>query len=125
MMQQALTICSAAPMQWAALAALTGPQGEIEELAQEIAGRRGAALGALAEIGLTAHGQGTPYLFVDIRRTDLDGLTFAARALRECGVRLVPGETFGPGGAGYVRLSLALEAPRLREAIGRLARIVE
>ena len=124
MMKQALTICSAASMQWAALAALTGPQGEVEELTQEIAERRQAALAALAEMGLAAHGQGTPYLFIDVRRTGLGSATFASRALHECGVRLVPGDTYGPGGAGFVRLSLSLPAPILREAIGRLATIV-
>lgn len=124
MMKQALTICSAAPSQWAAHAALTGPQGESLELAREVAARRAAAIPALAAIGLTAHGQGTPYLFVDVRPTGLDGRTFAARALLETGVRLLPGDDFGPGGAGFVRLSLTLPTPRLVEAIGRLAKIV-
>jgi aminotransferase len=122
MMKQALTICSAAPSQWAAHAALTGPQGEAIELAREVESRRTAAIPALAALGLTAHGQGTPYLFVDVRPTRLDGRTFAARALRESGVRLRPGADFGPGGAGFVRLSLALPAPQLLGAIGRLAK---
>jgi aminotransferase len=124
MMKQALTICSAAPSQWAAHAALTGPQGETVELAQEVAARRAAAISALAALGLTAHGEGTPYLFVDVRPTGLNGRTFAARALREAGVRLMPGEDFGMGGAGFVRLSLALPTPQLLDAIGRLAHIV-
>lgn len=123
-MKQALTICSAAPSQWAALAALTGPQGEAADLAREVATRRAVALAALADLGLVAHGQGAPYLFVDVRRTGMDGRAFAARTLQEAAVRLVPGEGFGPGGAGFVRLSLTLPPPRLREAIGRLARIV-
>jgi aminotransferase len=124
MMKQALTICSAAPSQWAAHAALTGPQVETVELAQEIAFRRAAAIPALAALGLTAHGQGTPYLFVDVRPTGLDDRTFAARALHLAGIRLLPGEDFGPGGAGFVRLSLTLPTPQLLDAIGRLARIV-
>ncbi len=122
MMKQALTICSAALAQWAAVAALTGPQGETRELVEEIAARRTAAVAALAALGLPTHGQGTPYLFVDVRRSGLDGRAFAALALREAGVRLLPGEHFGPSGAGFVRLSLTVPTPRLIEAIGRLAR---
>ena len=122
MLKQALTICSAALSQWAALAALTGPQGETHELVEEIAARRAAALPALAALGLPAYGQGTPYLFVDVRRSGLDGRAFAALALREAGVRLLPGEHFGLHGAGFVRLSLAVPTPRLLDAIGRLAR---
>jgi aspartate/methionine/tyrosine aminotransferase len=124
MMKQALTICSAAPSQWAAHAALTGPQAEAAELAREVAARRAAAIRALAALGLTARGQGTPYLFVDIRPTGLDGRAFTDRALRLAGVRLRPGDDFGPGGAGFVRLSLALPTPQLLAAIGRLATCV-
>ena len=49
-------------------------------------------------------------------------VAYAALALREAGVRLLPGEHFGPSGAGFVRLSLGVPTPRLLEAIGRLAR---
>jgi aminotransferase len=125
MMKQALTICSAAPSQWAALAALTGPQGEATELSREIAARRAAAVPALAALGLTAHGQGTPYLFVDVRPTGFDGRTFAARALQLASIRLLPCDDFGPGGAGFVRLSLALSTPHLLDAIGRLGAMLQ
>lgn len=122
-MKQALTICSAAPSQWAALAALTGRQAEADELLAELASRRAAAVAALADLGLPTYGAGTPYLFVDVRPSGLDGRAFAALARREAGVRLVPGDDFGPSGAGFVRLSLAASTSRLCEAIGRLGAI--
>ena len=39
-------------------------------------------------------------------------------------MRLVPGEEFGPAGAGYVRLTLAAPESVLQEATGRLAPVV-
>jgi aspartate/methionine/tyrosine aminotransferase len=45
--------------------------------------------------------------------------------VNEWGVAVAPGETFGPGGAGLVRLSLAAAAPVIEEGIARLARAVD
>lgn len=123
-LKQALTICSPAPTQWAALAALEGPQDGVAEAIREVAARRAVALPALAALGLPAAGQGAHFLFVDVRSTGLTGREFAGRALREAGVRVVPGDRFGAGGAGFVRLSLSQPAPVLAEALGRLRTMV-
>jgi aminotransferase len=125
-LKQALTICSPAPSQWAALAALEGPRDEPAAAVREVAARRAAALPALEALGLP-HGapQGGYYVFADVRATGLTGREFAAVALREGGVRVVPGDRFGAGGAGFVRLSLARPVPVLAEALGRLGRVVE
>lgn len=124
LMKQALTICSPAPSQWAALAALTGPQDEAEALVREVAARRTAVAPALAALGLRVHGRGTPFLFVDTGSTGLDGRGFVALALGEAGVRLVAGEAFGPGGVGFVRLTLAAPVSALQEAVARLATVI-
>jgi L-glutamine---4-(methylsulfanyl)-2-oxobutanoate aminotransferase len=49
-----------------------------------------------------------------------EGLT-AERLLAEQRVAVAPGEGFGARGAGYVRLSLALDDADLAEAVARLA----
>jgi aminotransferase len=49
-----------------------------------------------------------------------EGLT-AERLLAEQRVAVAPGEGFGARGAGYARLSLALDDDDLAEAVGRLA----
>lgn len=123
-LKQALTICSPAPTQWAALAALEGPRDEPEAAIREVAARRAVALPALEAMGLsTGRPQGGYYLFADVRATGLTGREFAALALREAGVRVVPGDCFGAGGAGFVRLSLAQPAPVLAEALARVKRL--
>lgn len=47
---------------------------------------------------------------------------FALALLRETGVVVAPGSFFGPGGEGYVRLSVTAPAGQIREAMARLCR---
>lgn len=121
----ALSICSAAPSQWAALAALTGPQDAVTEMQRDVEARRAALLPALAAMGLP-HGnpRGAYYLFVDIRSTGLSSAGCARVFLERAGVRTLPGSLFGPGGEGFVRIALAQPAPAIRDAMARLDPLV-
>ncbi len=79
-------------------------------------------LAALDELGLP-HSQprGAFYVFVDIRATGLSSAECARRFHAHAGVRMLPGHLFGPGGAGFLRVALVQPAPRIREAMTRLA----
>ena len=48
-------------------------------------------------------------------------LQFALDLLDEHGVSVAPGSVFGPGGEGYVRISLAAEDQDVVEGLRRLA----
>jgi aminotransferase len=121
----ALSICSAAPSQWAALAALTGPQDATTAMLDELHERRTALLPKLAALGLP-HGnpRGAYYAFADIRSTGLSSEECARLFLARAGVRTLPGHLFGPGGEGYLRFSLASPAPLIGDAMTRLAPLV-
>src|SRR5690606_28086483 len=58
------------------------------------------ALAGTPELGVRIPAAGM-YLFVDVRRTGLDGLSFARSLLDAEGVSVTPGEGFGPSGAGH------------------------
>ena len=45
---------------------------------------------------------------------------FALKLLTETGVALAPGPFFGPGGEGYVRVSVTASTARIREATQRI-----
>ena len=60
------------------------------------------------------------YVFADIRGTGRDGWTFARELLDRAGVAVTPGEGFGEGGAGHVRIALGLPLPRLVDACRRI-----
>ena len=79
-------------------------------------------VGRLRAMGLTvAEPTDGCFLWVDVGRS---GREFAAELLAAEGVRVGPGEEYGPGGERFVRLSVATEAGRLREGLNRLARFV-
>ena len=121
-MQEPLIACVNAPAQHAALAALRGPQDFVETMRCAYQARRDAAAAQLDAAGvryLLPHG--AFYLWVDVRdRTGGDVHTWALRLLREHGVAVAPGTTFGPRGEGWVRVSLATAQEDLLEGLRRL-----
>jgi aminotransferase len=100
-----------APLQEAAVAALTGPQASVEERRALYEARRDRVVSALPG----ARSEGTFFAWWTLP----DGLT-VERALDEARVALAPGEGFGPRGAGRARISLAVSDEALDEGLGRL-----
>jgi aminotransferase len=100
------------PVQEAGVAALTGPQESVETRRAAYERRRDEALAVLPD----ARSEGT--FFVWFR---LPGGLTTERLLAEHRVAIAPGEGFGPSGAGYARVSLAVTDATLREGLARLA----
>ena len=106
-----------APLQAATIAALTGPQDSVDERVAAYARRRDVVASALPEPIVC---EGTFFVWFRLPA----GLT-AETLLLEHRVAVAPGEGFGPSGAGWARLSLAvpdetieLGAERLHRAFG-------
>ncbi len=122
-LHEATLSCGSAPGQWAALAALEGPQDVIATMRAAYASRRQRALDVLADHGVTAHPPaGAFYLWIDVRPAGLASRAFAQDLLRGQGVAVVHGDDFGPSGEGYVRASLAAAPEAIVEGLGRLGR---
>ena len=118
--------------QYAAIAALNGPQESVAEMLVEFAKRRTYVLGRLREIpGLSfADPGGAFYAFFDVssyfgkplgaEETVVDNSSDFCTALLEQGhVALVTGDAFGA--PGYVRLSFATDMTTIEEGLNRLA----
>jgi aminotransferase len=103
-----------APLQAAAVAALTGPQDSVGERVAAYERRRDVLAAALPE---TPRCEGTFFVWVRLP----DGLT-AEHLLATERVAVAPGEGFGPSGAGWARLSLAVGDEDIDVAAERLAR---
>ncbi len=69
--------------------------------------------------------EGGMFVLLDVRPTGLSGLEFAWRLLDECGVVVMPGESFGAGGAGHIRVALTVEADVMAEACSRIRALAE
>jgi aminotransferase len=98
------------PVQQAGIAALTGPQDSVAERVETYRRRRDRVREVLPHI--TA--EGSFYLWWELP----DGLT--PERLLEHRVAVAPGEGFGPRGAGWARLSLAVTDEVLETGLERL-----
>ena len=102
-------------------AALTGPQDCVAEMCAAYRQRRDAAVSLLdaAAVGYVRP-RGAFYLMVDVSPAG-DSLSFARRLLSEQHVSVVPGSAFGPGGEGWVRVSLCVDPETLTAGLERLS----
>ncbi len=124
--QEPVVSCATAVAQKAAEAALLGPQDCVVEMREAYRRRRDATVQALRETELfVTEPRGAFYIFADVGRATQDTYAFCRWLVAEHGVAVAPGETFGPGAAGLVRLSLATAAEILEEGVARLARAIE
>lgn len=109
-----------------AVAAIRECQPHVEEMRQAYDARRRVLVDGLNAAGLpTFEPEGAFYAFPDITSTGLSSEEFAQRLLREERVAVVPGDAFGPSGAGYVRCSYATSLENVQEAVRRIAAFVE
>ncbi len=64
--------------------------------------------------------ESTYLLWLDCRKLNFDEETLDAFFLRDCGVWLNSGYTFGKGGSGFMRMNIACPKQTLKEAICRI-----
>ena len=69
--------------------------------------------------------EGGMFVMVDVRKTGLSGEAFAWRLLAEENVVTMPGESFGAGGTGHLRVALTVDEAQIAEAAQRIARLAE
>jgi aspartate aminotransferase/aminotransferase len=123
--QEPMVSCATAVAQKAAQAALDGDQTPVRDMTNTYHARRDLTVDLLRAGGLLiAEPQGAFYILADISRVTSDSYDFARRLVVDAGVAVAPGETFGPSGAGLVRLSLATGTDDLRTGVERLVHAV-
>jgi aspartate/methionine/tyrosine aminotransferase len=114
------------PAQYAALAALRGPQEATLEMKEEYRYRRQLLADGLSAIpGIDfVPTEGGYYTWVDVSRFGMHSTEFAQFALLHGQVRVGPGCSFGPGtGEDHLRLSFSETRENLSEGLRRLARV--
>jgi LL-diaminopimelate aminotransferase len=87
--------------------------------------RRDTALRAVRELGLEVEiPQAAMYLWIRLP-PGRQAMEFTRDVLSREAVVLMPGTVFGPGGEGFFRIALAVDAARLDEGIHRIGRAIE
>ncbi len=125
------TSCAPPFVQHAGIAALTGPQGCVDDMRDEYRARRDFLVASLNRLkGVScAVPRGAFYAFPNIsgvlQRTHAAVEQFADALLDTFNLACLPGTAFGKGGAEHLRLSFATSLPTLEAALGVLQGIVE
>ena len=120
------TTCAPNFVQVAAAAALTQEKDEVANMVKEYQRRRDAAVKAINEIpGLSCKcPKGAFYIFINCKSLGMKSADLASYLLENAGIALVPGDVFGPGGEGYLRMSFANSYDNVVEGCRRLAEAV-
>jgi arginine:pyruvate transaminase len=69
--------------------------------------------------------EGGMFVMLDVRPTGLSGDQLARKPLAEQAVVTMPGESFGEGGAGHVRIALTVDEATMTEAAKRIRRVAD
>lgn len=111
--------------QHAALEALESCENEVQEMVDQYDRRRQFVLSRFREIGMDVfEAKGAFYCFPEVP-AGFTAEEFAEAVLREQGVAVVPGDVFGEGGDGHLRVSYATGLEDLRQALARIETFVD
>jgi aminotransferase len=116
------SIMSAPTMaQDAAIEALANGEEYVQQMLAEYNRRRRLLVDGLNKLGLkTFEPLGAFYAFPNISASGMDDETFCQKLLEEEHVAVVPGNSFGPGGEGFVRACYATAYEKIEEALHRM-----
>ncbi|MDM7990364.1 pyridoxal phosphate-dependent aminotransferase [Arthrobacter sp. zg-Y877] len=119
---ESIVSCVASPSQYAALAALTGPQDYVSMASAHYRANRDAACAVLAGKGIPyLEARGAFYLWADLSASTGGNVRdWTLRFLEEQSVAVAPGTAFGSIGEGWIRIALCGDRDELVEGVGRL-----
>ena len=106
------------PVQYGAVAALTGPDDMVKAQCAEYQRRRDALCGGLRSIGWEIEdSEGTMFAWAKIPERYKDDVAFVMELLEKSGVLCTPGSSFGELGKGHVRFALTMPVEMIQEAV--------
>lgn len=111
------------PVQYGAIAALTGPDQMVKDQCAEYQKRRDALCGGLRALGWKIEdSEGTMFAWSKIPEGYTDDVKFVMELVEKSGVLCTPGSSFGSLGKGHVRFALTLPVETIVEAVDAIAR---
>ncbi len=121
------TSCTAAFVQMAGIAALTGPQNEVDVFVNEFRHRRNVLVDGLNSIeGVDCQKPaGAFYVFPQLQGFRFSADEIATRLLDDAGVAVLSGTAFGAVGSDSLRLSFANSVENLKQAIDRIKELLD
>jgi aminotransferase len=112
--------------QAAALIALKHGEEHVQKMVAEYDRRRKLIVSGCNALGLDCfEPRGAFYAFPSIARTGMSDDEFAEKLLAEEQVAVIPGNAFGAGGAGFVRMAYAQSYEKIEQALERMRRFMQ
>lgn len=109
------------PVQYGAIAALTGPDDGVKAQCKEYELRRNALCDGFTAMGWKfERSQGSMFAWSRIPDGFEDDVEFVMQLLEKTGVLCTPGSSFGEMGRGHVRFALVLPVETIREALEKV-----
>lgn len=106
------------PVQYGAIAALTGPQDAVKAQCEEYERRNHALSEGMTSIGWNVPlSQGTMFSWAPIPEGFDNSNEFVVELMEKTGLIVTPGSSFGSLGEGFVRFALVLDVDTIREAV--------
>lgn len=119
-------------VQLAAVAALEGPDEQIEKMRSLYQERRDILVSGVRQLGWHVQApKATFYVWINVPPSfaagspKSDSIKFAGFLLEKAGIVATPGAGFGKYGEGYIRMALTVPAQRISEAIVRVTAVGE
>ncbi len=117
-LQQPLLGNASSVAQKAAEAALTGPQDCVVQMRNAYRARRDSFVQLMAQAGRPFHPPaGAFYAMLPLPGAVTDTMAFAMHLLERHGIAAAPGDAFGSGGKGHLRLALCVDEASIRNAL--------
>lgn len=111
------------PVQYAAIAALNGPQDSVARNQAEYQARRDALCGGLRSIGWDVpDSQGSMFVWAPLPKGYHNSVDFCFELLERSGLLCTPGAAFGQLGEGHVRFALVQPVPVMQEIVSAVAK---
>lgn len=112
--------------QYAAIAALSQCDEQVEDMRNSYNMRRKFITSELNRIGLPSYdAEGTFYVFADIRKSGMTSEEFCEKLMYTKRVVIVPGTAFGEAGEGFARISYSYSIDHIQQALGRIEQFMK
>ena len=113
--------CATSIVQYGMISGLKNGLSEVDKMKQEFKNRRDFVCERLTKMGLEhTVPKGAFYVFPSIKKFNLSSYEFCRKLLNEEKVACVPGDAFGEGGEGYIRISYCYSIEELKLALDKI-----
>ena len=112
--------------QYAAIEAMKNADDDVQSMRAEYDERRKFLLAGLRDIGLECfEPRGAFYMFPSIKCTGLSSMDFCEQFLVSEKVAVIPGDAFGPGGEGFIRICYASSMEKISIALEKMEKFIK